>query len=535
LEVVMFRGFLVGSGIAASLLLLAFISRQGRLAAHTASALAAQVPPEEGSADPEYEGIDQYIERQLSRLNVPGAALAIVEHDQIVHQQGFGEARPRGTAPSPQTPFFVGSITKSFTALALMQLVEAGKVDLDAPIQRYLPWFRVADPQASTQISARHLLNQTSALPTGPGWEAMADSDPSPGAGERQARALATLELTRPVGSAFEYSNTNFDLLGLMIEAVSGESYEGYIQHHIFAPLEMRHSYTARDEAAKAGLAQGHRYWFAHPVATDLPVPRGSLPSGQLISSAEDMAHYLIAHLNGGRYRDAQVLSAAGIAEMHRPAVEAKQGTIQGQYGMGWHVKDVGTTRTIWHDGSVPDFLAYMAILPDHKKAFVLFLNADHLAMVVALDEIGPGVVRLLRGDEPAGAQFGFIPWALRGLLLIPVLQIVGVAVTLWFVRRWRRDPNSRPSSGRKWLLHVSLPLVPNLLLAAAPILLLRSGITNFLFLFAPDVSWIALICGSFAAVWMFVRTGLVLWTLQRRAEPFSSLAQGRRVAAITR
>ena len=85
-----------------------------------------------------------------------------------MHQRGFGQARPGGEAPTPQTPFFIGSLTKSITALAVMQLVEAGKVELDAPVQRYLPWFRVADPQASAQMTVRHLLNQTSGLPLWP-------------------------------------------------------------------------------------------------------------------------------------------------------------------------------------------------------------------------------------------------------------------------------------------------------------------------------------------------------------------------------
>ena len=185
-----------------------------------------------------------------------------------------------------------------------MQLVEAGKIELDAPVQRYLPWFRVADPQASAQMTVRHLLNQTSGLPT-VAWSelALADFDDRPDATERQVRALSTLKLTRPVGSKCEYSNLNYNILGLIVEAASGESYADYIQNHIFNPLEMRHSYTSKAEAKQNGLAMGHRHWFSLPFpAPNLPIPHGSLPSGQLISSAEDMAHYLIAHLNGGRY-----------------------------------------------------------------------------------------------------------------------------------------------------------------------------------------------------------------------------------------
>jgi CubicO group peptidase (beta-lactamase class C family) len=99
------------------------------------------------SNDTPYDAIDAYVEQQIHRLNIPGISLAIVEGDRIVHLRGFGRARPGGKAPTPQTPFFIGSLTKSITALAVMQLVEAGKIELDAPVQRYLPWFRVKIPR----------------------------------------------------------------------------------------------------------------------------------------------------------------------------------------------------------------------------------------------------------------------------------------------------------------------------------------------------------------------------------------------------
>src|SRR5215207_2177300 len=247
-----------------------------------ASALFADRPRRRNSAPDRtyqsdtFEEIDAHIERQMERLNMPGVALAIVEGDKVVYLRGFGRARPGGEEPTPQTPFIIGSLTKSFTALAVMQLVEGDKIQLDAPVQLYLPWFRVADPQASAQITVRHLLNQTSGLPQLCGLRPLTDFDDSPGATERQARALSTLVLARPVGSAWEYSNMNYNLLGLIVEAASGDSYEACVQDHIFAPLEMTHSYTSQAEAKQNGMAVGHRYWFAIPFAEpNLPMPRG--------------------------------------------------------------------------------------------------------------------------------------------------------------------------------------------------------------------------------------------------------------------
>ncbi len=466
-----------------------------------------------------YEAIDAYVEKEMHRLNMPGVSLAIVEGDQVVHLRGFGCSRPHGEAPTPQTPFFIGSLTKSFTALAVMQLVEAAKIDLDAPVQRYLPWFRVADPEASAQMTVRHLLNQTSGLPTSCGETTLADFDSRPDANERQARALSTLSLTRPVGSAFEYSNANYNLLGLIIESASGESYVGYIQKHVFTPLGMDHSYTSRAIARQNGLAMGHQYWFHRPkAAPDLPIPHGSLSAGLLISCAEDLARYLSAHLNGGRYGNMQVLSGAGIDELHRGVGEVRAfGLSLGRYGMGWFVDKIGQTEVAWHSGTLPDFAAYMAILPGQKKGVVLLFNACHHWMNPVLTEFGSGVAALLAGEQPVRPVpfVGMIPAMLRGQLLLPVLQGAGVVATLTRLRHWQRDPARRPNGGRRWGLHVLLPLIANLLIALSlkPLLGKRSG---YLKLYMPDSSRIATVCGSFALVWGFLRTVLVIHSLRK-------------------
>ncbi|HJQ27837.1 MAG TPA: serine hydrolase domain-containing protein, partial [Rubrobacter sp.] len=405
---------------------------------------------------------------------------------------------------------------------------------LDAPVQRYLPWFRVADPEASAQITVRHLLNQTSGLPQLCGLRPLTDFDDGPSASERQARALYTLQLIRPVGSAWEYCNMNYNLLGLIVEVASGESYDAYVHNHILGPLKMAHSYASQAEAKQNGMAVGHRYWFAIPFAEpDLPLPRGSLAAGELICSSEDMARYLIAHLNEGRYDGVRILSAAGIDELHRPAVEAKQmGIAFGHYGMGWIIEETGQTKIVWHSGTVPDFFAYMAILPEQKRGVVMLVNANHLMMdKMAFTEVGMGVARLLAGERPVPSWFGAVPWALRGLPLIPALQVVGAAATLRRLLRWHRDPNSRPPGGRKWGRYILLPLIPDLLVSLpllgslwtgtldVPLLgLVGRGTLDVFLLFMPDVSRIALACGGFALAWMVLRTGLILWTLRKRS-----------------
>ena len=131
--------------------------------------------------------------------------------------------------------------------------------------------------------------------------------------------------------------------------------------------------------------------------------------------------------------------------------------------------------------------------------------------MAPSLSDVGTGVSALLAGTQPSPSRFGVFPWTLRGLLLIPALQVIGVAATLRRLRCWQRNPNSRTSRPRMWMLHILLPMIPNLLVVAAAIALWTSPLSGFLSLFAPDVSWIARICGSFALIWSVARTGLVV------------------------
>jgi CubicO group peptidase (beta-lactamase class C family) len=475
-----------------------------------------------------YADIETYIERQMHRLKIPGLSLAIVEGEKIVCQRGFGRIGPGGPTPTPQSPFFIGSLTKSFTALATMQLVEAGQIDVDAPVQHYLPWFRLADPQASAQITVRHLLNQTSGLPTSAGEYPLADFDQSPGATERQARALATLELTGPVGSAVEYCNMNYNLLGLIIEAASGETYASYVQEHIFNPLGMRHTTASPAKAKQNGLATGYQYWFAYPFpAPDMPLPAGSLPGGLLISSAEDMARYLIMHLNGGRYGDRRLLSSAGIDEMHRGATEfLYMGRSLGWYGMGWYDDTINQTRIVWHNGTLPHFFAYMALLPEQKKGVVLLFNASQHWMSPVQTLVGGDVAALLAGEQPQPAPMAImpkIPWLLRGQLLLPALQVTGVVATLRRMRRWRQDPLARPNGRMAFVSQVLLPLITNLS-ATLSLLPLLGKRRRYLMLYMPDYSWTAMLCSGFALAWSILRTGLVLRVL-RKTSPSSPAA----------
>lgn len=400
------------------------------------------------TAEPDWAAIDAYAEAQRSGARIPGIALGIVRGGQVVHLEGFGTAGPSGQPVTPQTPFLIGSLSKPFTALAVMQQVEAGEIELDAPVQRYLPWFRVADEAASAQITVRHLLNHTSGIPNAAGLAPLLEDERT--TLEEQVRKMTAVRLARPVGSAFEYSNANYIVLGLIVQVVSGQPYAEYIEQHIFAPLEMRNSYTSQEEAQQRGMASGYRWWFGFPIAADLPYPASAMPAGYLISSAEDMAHFLAANLDGG----GAVLSPAGAAEMQRPAVSTGGSE---SYGMGWIVSSLGDTPIVLHEGSTANFYSTAMMAPGQGWGVIVLTNCTSMYAGQA-GRIARGVMALLLRqpvptETPSFAAFYAVVDA------AVVLLTAGLVLSIVLLPRWRRRLIERRPRTLGFLGRVFLPI----------------------------------------------------------------------------
>lgn len=467
-------------------------------------------------SEADFDIIDAYIETQLKEANIPGAALAIVEGGRITHLRGFGVAGPDGRPVTAETGFFLGSTSKSFTALAIMQLVEAGQVDLDAPVQKYLPWFRLADPEASSQMKVRHLLNHTSGFSTYEGRTHLSDSDMSDKAIENRVRALSKAELTHPVGRGIYYSNANYCVLGAIIESVSGQRYEDYIQEHIFDPLSMTNSYTSKEEAKQHGLAIGYRYWFGKPVAaTDIPYPRGDIAIGYLISCAKDMGNYLVANMNGGVFGDTRILSESGISQMHTPETENLN------YAMGWGVRTVYDTRMISHGGVTPTSYAEMIIFPEYQRALVLLVNAGNFLSGPNLHSFGwlTGVHLIHEFAFPVDKA----PIVHRDLALLCALllgQIIGFISTSRRIYRWWKYLDARPRKKRRIILmQGGLSLIVYIGIAVGMFWWVpQSRMTPLsgVMLYAPDAGWLLLLNGAFALIGCIVSIGVAAFLIQQ-------------------
>ena len=439
--------------------------------------------------------IEDFINSQMSASGVPGVAYAVVDDGEITLVGARGVLR-RGsdTAVTPDTPFVAGSISKSFTALAVMQLVEAGDVDLDTEVSRYLVAF---SGRPAGAVTIRQLLSHTSGFSTVQGNTPRAQATGMDDLA-RHVDALTEVAPASPPGERWEYSNTNYQILGRVIEVVSGQDYQRYVATHILEPVGMEHSFVA-DGATHDAIATGHRPWFG----TKRPLPenttdRATAPQGGIIASASDLGRYLQTMMNG----QDDVLSAEGKARMMRPASAASP-----FYGLGWFI-DAGK-QTVWHSGSTPGVETLATMVPAEKQAVVVLANGG--------SGLGFGeTAELLNGVTARTLGLGYDGEGSRIWQKVLFISVVGLPVVylVSMVWAWRHRPALRAKSraGISGRFSLWFPLLTTLLAAWAIFTLVPAvgGVPiGTLLLFSPDFGLALIATAVTGVLWAVLRLGV--------------------------
>lgn len=469
--------------------------------------------------------IDSYVLGRMKGLGIPGVAIGIVRGDQVVYTQGYGVADNAGRAMTPDTPFLIASLSKPITALGIMQLVEEGKINLDAPIQTYLPWFRVADEEVSSKITVRHLLHQTSGFDERESYIRNLNTNPSDDALETSIRALNTADLNFAPGEAFEYTNTNYDILGLLIQTVSGQTYEEYIEEKIFTPLDMGQSYTSLEDARAGNMTRGYYPFFGITTAYDhlMPYSRIVKPSAGLFSSAEDLTHFLIAHLNKGQYQGNSILSEAGTTTLHTPGIQFSENA---GYAMGWSVFSFPDMASATLNNSVPtgishagEWVGYTSLLvfiPELETGIVLLMNKHDPARMPEYFSIGWSLSMLAVGLEPLEPQSAdFVGRNIRGLLAV-IIVLLGIGA-VWAARKLRQLPSKSGSESRqkrKLAIQMTLLTIVDLALAVGLLFIRLPESKDTLagaLRFNPDIGLMYVLLLIFTLGWGTIRTLLFL------------------------
>ena len=402
---------------------------------------------------------------QLDAAGIPGGALVTVTAEGNLDARGVGTTGS-GEPVRADTPFVIGSTTKSFTALAVMQLVEEGRVDLDDQVTQHVPELELAPGEAVDSITVRHLLQHTSGLDDLTGGpvlgSALEDTALEAVAELRDSRLAST------PGETWRYANANYVLAGLVVERAAGTTYADFVQERILDPLRMTDTHVLPSNAA----APGHRYWFGVP-ATSGPVQRqGIVAAGYIASSAQDLGRYLAMYLRGGTGLDGtRIVSAAGIRALTEPGPEAHLGPWAdgetARYAMGWMVGGPWTEDAVFHPGNAPDSSAMIALFPDRGLAAAVLVPASHELPVPGnpslTDRISRNTLHAVLG-EPVPAATSL--WGFYAVFDLVIALLLGVA--LWSLVRAVNASRRTTGSGRalrRWMHPFPSTLVAVLLL----------------------------------------------------------------------
>ena len=318
-----------------------------------------------------------WIENQRAYSGLPGVSMGIVHDQTLVWAQSFGWADVERRVPAtPDTLYRIASITKTFTATAILQLRDAGRLQLDDPLTRHLPWFAIASKHVhAPAITIRHLLTHTSGLPREAAFPYWTDFD-FPTA-ERLREGLTRQEGILATETQWKYSNLALALAGDVVEAASGESYAAYVQGHILDPLGMK-------DTAVAAPAPDHPR-LARPYGRRMPDgTRGSSPhvdtraitaAANMTTSVTDLARFAMLQLRDGPAGDAQVLRGSTLREMQR--IHWLEPDWQAGWGLGFRIQRLGGKTSFGHGGSLPGYRTLLRIWPADKLAVIAMTNAD--------------------------------------------------------------------------------------------------------------------------------------------------------------
>ena len=386
------------------------------LAGGISSAAAAQ------SADPKFDAIASLAEAKMKEYGVPGVAIGVIAGG-TTSTRGLGVTNVEDPMPvTTHTVFPIASISKTFAATAMMRLVEQGKVDLRAPVQRYIPDFRVADSIVSRDVTVWHLLTHLG------GWEGQV-SGPDRGTETLKNFMTTITDLAQiaPPGAAWSYNNAGFSIAGRVIENVTGTPINRAIRDLVFTPLGLEHAGTSSNEFIVQRFAAGHVMRNGSPT---LQRPFGasvSVTAGGVGLCITDMMNYAKFHMGDGTVNGTRVMSRESLQFM-QSAQASKQAT-DDSIGLAWHIRRVAGIRTLSHGGTLGGHILLLEIVPERNFAIAILTNSStgwrliqdverealrsYLGASYAVNQsiAHRGLVETLPSVQPLGRQPDFAPY----------------------------------------------------------------------------------------------------------------------------
>lgn len=411
------------------------------------------------------EEIKNYVENALEIYDIPGASLAIIDSGKVIYLDGWGNSSD-GTAITKDTPFLIGSMSKPITSLATMMLVEEGKIDLNEPIETYLPSLQY-NSESGKSISVLHLLEQTSGIS---GYEGLkvTDKKNQRTIGEA-AEELSGIQLSNEPGTHYEYTSANYLLLGAIIESVSEQTFSDFVEERIFKPLNMKQTAADYNKAIDKGFVPGFNSWLGKTKESDRLYDHAGAPYGYIVSSANDLAKFLTFMLEGG-----ELLSEQSLEQIKTPPED-------NTYGLGWHFSK--EEKFPFHGGATSDYRGEMFLLPEKDFAAVLLTNKYHIMEDAQVSLIMKGIRSIISGEEPEPLKKSkpTFQWTIIG---ITALFGIFTAVQFLFLRK------NIYFNHKILLIHGGMSII--IAVALIPFFSLSIGVPwKTIRIFAPDIAFL--------------------------------------------
>ena len=386
--------------------------------------------------------VERILREALAAWEIPGASVAIVQDDQIL-ACGCGVKDLRtGEGVTPNTLFAIASVTKAFTTCALAMLVDEGRLGWDDPVRKHLAWFRLSDPLADANVTVRDLVTHRTGLSRHDMFWYK-----SPWSREEIVRKCGLVALTKPFRSAYQYNNNMFVAAGLVIQSVTGKSWDEFIQERIFDPLGMETADCTSSIAERApDHATPHRKRRDQPLT---PIPwlhfDSEGPGGTINASAREMGAWVRLQLANGIFAGQRLVSEESLLEtrtpqmvirteaVEKPVLELSE-TTQQSYGMGWTIWDYRGHGVHSHGGAIDGFRSTLALVPRRGLGIVVLVNGSPTNAQVA--------IRNTLLDRLLGLER--MDW--NGLLKAHLEQALATEAEKERERESKRHPDTRPS-----------------------------------------------------------------------------------------
>lgn len=377
--------------------------------------------------------VTEWIQKGMNKGDIPGMSVIVVKNNETLYQRGFGYENYEKKVPvTIETAFELGSTSKGFTALSILQLEEQGLLQLKDPVSKYLPWFNVRykgihkgeEIDRNVEITIGQLLHHTSGIPfqTIENIPKSVDDD----ALEKTVKTLSGIKLDSYPGEKFSYATINYDVLGLVVEKVTGISFEEYIKTHVLMPLGMNKTYLDRSNVKH--MATGYKLGFMRPIPYDAPRYRGNTPAGYVITNSTDLEKWLKLQLGGtdNTAQFANLIEKSHIPDRTVPAIDGAS------YASGWYSYQYGKGE-LAHEGQNPNFSSYLIVSLEDDLAIGVLANINSSYVT----QIGKGILSIMRDEVPKSFKsdtYQDLDYASLALFVISNVIIIWIFVSFIYI-----------------------------------------------------------------------------------------------------